>query len=529
MLANLGGIDMRLTSLLIALTLVRVTYAAPIVVEAGQTHTLDADLVLDGADRLEIRGTADKPCVLVGNRHQIRTGPKWSGAVTITHCTLRDLGGLPKRGAAGLVSGPGPAAFDLRAAGKGDVTIERCTLDACSGIRLHLDEASTANFRYNTALESSVVAISKDVANSGDFFHATGNSRQPKRFQGNFVPRGKIVLQGPNWLVGGDRDADSNLCIGYRIGIVCEGEGSIVRGNYFHLRMPITKEYPYWSQISVFTTGRHAIGEHNVIRDGEWIVRMIEGEFRYNLISDIVDHDLMQNGSVGRIHHNLFLAGSSDHRHGSMSAAIAIVYAPKPPSDGMEVFNNVFDGGGRLDVPGIEIAPGGFVKTVRNSVFFNFAHKEKYFKRPQAMIRMIWNDDPAEEKPARLGYADYNCFFNPLAKTPRNYLLSVAGKTERKDAGFALHDLPPRGKIDEQVDPRFKGPLPKSFPFSDDDIKARKIGVSKMLAFYRDAYSPASDSPLIGTGDPADGAGTNIGAIGSAMPSKDDRFGRFGE
>src|SRR5204863_3771248 len=181
-----------------------------------------------------------------------------------------------------------------------------------------------------------------------------------------------------------DTDADSNIFIGYRIGINADGEGTVVRGNYFHLLMPKTPEYPYWSQVSVFTTGRHVLAEYNVIRDGEWIVRFVEGEFRYNLISDIVDHDLMQNGSAGRIHHNLFLAGTSDHRQGAMSACIAVIYPPKTPGEGIEIFNNVFDGGGRLNVPAIEVAPKAFVKSVRNNVFYNFAHGEKYFKRPQA-------------------------------------------------------------------------------------------------------------------------------------------------
>jgi hypothetical protein len=211
-----------------------------------------------------------------------------------------------------------------------------------------------------------------------------------------------------------------------------------------------------------------------------------------------------------------------------MFGCIAVVYPPKAPGEGIEVFNNVFDGGGRLDVPAIEVGPGGFVKSVRNKVFFNFAHREKYYKRPQAMIRMSWNDEPPEEKPARLGYADYNLFFSPDAKSKRNYLLAVAGKTDRKDAGFGLNDVPRGGKVDEQADPRFRGPIPKAFPFSDDDVKARKVGLSKLLAFYRDAYTPAEGSPLVGAGDPADGEGTNIGAIGAAKPSEQDRFGRFG-
>jgi hypothetical protein len=95
----------------------------------------------------------------------------------------------------------------------------------------------------------------------------------------------------------------------------------------------------------------------------------------------------------------------------------------------------------------------------------------------------------------------------------------VPGKAERKDAGFGRSDIPRGGQVDEQADPRFKGPIPRAFPFSDEEVKARKVGVSKMLAFYRDAYSPAAGSPLIGAGDPADGEGTNIGAVGGAGPS----------
>ena len=46
------------------------------------------------------------------------------------------------------------------------------------------------------------------------------------------------------------------------------------------------------------------------------------------------------------------------------------------------------------------------------------------------------------------------------------------------------------------------------FAFADDDIKSGKVTVSKILAFYRDAYTPAPGSPLIDAGDPADGEGT---------------------
>lgn len=502
--------------------------AARHIVEAGQTHTLTHDLVLTGDDVLEVKGTPEKRCALVGNNHRIRSGDRWTGSVKITHCTIQKLGAPARVADKAQRLEAEFHAFDLKVSGKGSVTIEHCTFDESSSVHIQNDEDSAATFRNNNVLDNSLVAIDKDIAKSAHCFVARGNSRERKLFQGNRVTRGKVVFQAPNWLVGGDSDADSNILIGLRIGISAEGEGTVVRGNYLHLRMPITKQYPYWSQVSTFTTARGALGEHNVIRDGEWIVRFVEGEFRYNIIMDIIDHDLMQNGSAGRVHHNLFLAGDSDSRQGSMSACIAVIYPPKGPGEGIEVFNNVFDGGGKLDVPAIEVAPKAFVKSVRNNVFYNFAHKEKYYKAPQAMIRTAWNDETGEERPARLGYADYNLFYSPDAKAKRNYRLSVAGKAERKDAGFGLNDVPKGGKVDEQVDPRFKGPIPKRFPFPDADIQARKVTVSKILAFYREAYTPAEGSPLIGAGDPADGAGTNIGAIGAVKPSVLDRFGRFG-
>jgi hypothetical protein len=496
------------------------------VVESGETRTLKEDLVLKGDDSLEIRGTAEKRCTVVGDGHVIRTEGKWTGSVKITHCSLQKLGAPPKfTDDNSRVAREFPA-LDLKASGKGRIVIEHSSFEESSSIHVQTDDESSAVFRGNTIPENAIVGIDKDIAKSCDSFVGRGNSRAPKFFQANLVTRGKIHFTAPNWLVGGDTDADSNLLIGLRIGIYAQGEGIVVRGNYLHLRMPINKQYPYWSQVSTFTTAKGALGEHNVIRDGEWIVRLVEGEFRYNLITDIIDHDLMQNGSAGRIHHNLFTAGKSDSRMGSMSGCIAVIYPPAKPGDGIEIFNNVFDGGGWLNVPAIEVSSKAFVKSCRNNVFYNFAHTTDYYKRPQGMIRVAWNDEAAEAKPARLGYADYNAFFSPDAKAKRNYLLSVAGKTERKDKGFGLNDLPRGGKLDEQVDPKFAGPIPKAFPFSDEDIRARKVTVSKILTHYRAAYAPAEGSPLIGAGDPGDGEGAIIGAIGGVKES--DRFGRFG-
>lgn len=482
-------------------------------IEAGQTLSLKEDLVLTGSDVLEILGTAEKRCTLLGNGRRIRTDGEWTGAIRIHYCDVRRLGALPTFSAGGDRIGAEFPAFALSASGSSEVVIEHCIFDASSTTYVINNGNSTTTFRANTILENTLARADKDIAKSLPCFVAKGNSPARKLFHANRIERSQCRFSAPNWLVGGESDADSNICIGLRIGLFAEGEKTVVRGNYLHLRMPITDEFPYYSQVSTFSTSNGALGEHNVIRDGEWIVRFVEGEFRYNLITDINDHDLMQNGSAGRIHHNLFVAGKSDSRRGSMMGCIAVIYPPKNEGAGIEIFNNVFDGGGWMDVPAVEVSPKAFVKSLRNNVFYNFAHKDRYYKGAQGMVRASWNDEDADRKPPRLGYADYNLFYSPKTKTARNYLLTVADKTERKDDGFGRHDLPRDGKADEQVDPRFAGPLPTEFPFSDHDIRSGKVTVSQILAFYRKAYSPAQDSPLIGAGDPADGPRTNIGAV----------------
>jgi hypothetical protein len=64
------------------------------------------------------------------------------------------------------------------------------------------------------------------------------------------------------------------------------------------------------------------------------------------------------------------------------------------------------------------------------------------------------------------------------------------------------------------------------YPFKNEDIWSRTKKVSDVLSTYRAMYSPAAGSPLIGAGDPQDGTGVNIGAVGNG--EADDLFGKFG-
>ena len=329
------------------------------------------------------------------------------------------------------------------------------------------------------------------------------------------------MLRSPNFLIGGDKDEDSNFLVGVRARMDAGGAGTVVRGNYLHVNILGSPKYAYWSQVSTFTSGPGVLVEHNIIRDGEWIVQFVEGEFRYNVICDSYDHNSIRNGSVGSFHHNLLLATKPHHGMGAENGVIGVIYPPKNGQTGFELYNNTFDCYDIYESPGVTMGKDEVVKSLRNNVFYRFKLTPKLVSTPNAIIF-----GPGSEA---MLYADYNCFFNPKASVKTIYSAAVKGKTLRKDDGFARHDLPVDGEVDAQVDPKFKGPMPKEFPFNDEDLFAGKVTVSQMLAYFRDIYTPADGSPLIDAGDPADGPGTDIGAIDAGQPDKNDQFGKWGK
>jgi len=475
--------------------------AASTVLPAGGTLELKGDIVLTGEEELIAAGTASRPCTIVGNGFQVKTDGEWTGRLKLTHCTLKGLGqaATVQRGRTGKLN----HAFDLRAGGEAEIVMEHCTFDGSSTVGIVNNGNSRTVFRNNTVLANSLARADKAAHLCSGFFTATGSSRARKYFQGNRIYKtGVYISRATNWVIGGDSDEEGNIIIGLRACILANGEQTVIRRNYVHVLMPVDPvKYPYWSQV----TGVSPWGEtsENVIRAGHWVVQNVRGNFHHNLVTEVHGHDWLRIGRA-RIHHNIFAhiepgpARWGDKGPYGGSSGIYVCY----PTDRLEVFNNVFDGHGGVG-RGLDAEPGATFPSVRNNVFYRFTRG----------IGPNWRQrKPVVPPPARLGYADYNCFYNPGGACD-NYAFGVAGKTERKDAGFARSDLPAGGQIDAHVDPKFKGPLPEKFPFSDQDVKSRKVTVSQILKFYRDAYTPAQGSPLLRAGDPGDGEGTDIGAV----------------
>jgi hypothetical protein len=313
-----------------------------------------------------------------------------------------------------------------------------------------------------------------------------------------------------------------------------DGVGMVVRGNYVHITGVLANN----NQIAnIYATGHDDafVMEHNVIRGGNWLVRTFSGgDLRYNLLGDpyAIAWVLTSPDAKARIHHNVMVRNNKLMETFYEVDGVSLVNVSAEHST--SVYNNTLDGAGACyDIVGraISMDSGAVMASLRSNVFFN--------------LPSDWGDNTAlvgpgqtgppdfkralkgDPGPAALDYADYNLFYNPRAKQMDNYGVSVPGLTERTSPGFALHDAPAMGAKDAQVDPQFTGPLPTVFPFSDDDLIAGNVNVCQILAFYRTLYTPKSTSPVIDMGDPADGIGVDIGAIGAGVEDPADQFGRL--
>jgi hypothetical protein len=77
------------------------------------------------------------------------------------------------------------------------------------------------------------------------------------------------------------------------------------------------------------------------------------------------------------------------------------------------------------------------------------------------------------------------------------------------------------------ANPQFSGVAEVPYRIAEGCVWLRTCTVGEVLAHYRAIYRPAAASPLINAGDPADGQGTAIGAIGPNDTNPLDRFGRI--
>jgi hypothetical protein len=475
----------------------------------GADLVLDADIVLTGDDALVLPAPDAGSCRVIGNGHQIRSEGEWVGTLTVRGCTFVGLGSASKR------------ALSLAMSGNGSASIEDSTFAGSGAVHVLNEDDSTTAFRNNVIESSSVVALDPSADTTVPAFFAGGQGDARKFFQGNRIHRSTAWFESRNWLIGGEVDAESNVFLGLRAGVVLGASGMVMRGNYVHgLHFTGAGDE---SPVRVMYDVNDALAEHNVLRGGTWVLRGFGGELRYNAILDAEYSGWLQQPFENtKVHHNLFLMC-----HAPPNEIQAGIFVVNDRAAGIEIYNNTLDGGGaamRLSGAAVNVDDGSFVASLRSNAFVGFPFQRN--DRGAGAIRPGILESVVPPPP-RLGYADYNLFYNPQAVDARNYVVSVPGLTVRADAGFGAHDAHPGGALDEQVDPGPLGLAGGCFPWSDEDISGSLVTLSMMLSSLRDGYTPAANSALVGAGDPADGTKNPIGAIGDGTASE-DRFGTFG-
>jgi hypothetical protein len=470
------------------------------------TVVLTADLVLSGNQSLDWTDA-----VVNGNGFQVRSAAGWTGGVRIRNSFVT---GLAVTGS--VIPTPESAprdGIDVATSG-GSVEIVDSVFEWTGAVSLRVDGAGDITVVGNELRANNFIPFVSWQPQRSPILTFAGNSTGVKRLQGNRIGAGIVLVDRmSDWLIGGDTDAESNLLIGPRCVIDVTGSARPrIRGNYIH-----HDYHGGWSQgFNVVLSGTSgALTEHNVIYASSWPVQSPGGDFRYNLVVWVGHNWIRSPQSGARIYRNVFI---SPQPAGYVTEGIWL-YGNQTD---VQVYNNTFDGGGSLlDYfdSAITVSSGSSISQLKNNVFTGMVPPGG-----RAMVRRGQGESDANP---RLGYADYNAFWNPEVAVADNYAGDlVAGRSEGTD-GFAGHDL---GGVNGQVNPQFVSGAVLPFPVSEDDVWNRRLRVSQILADYRVRYSPAAGSPLIDRGDPADGAGVDMGAIEAptGLPRPEDQFGRFG-
>jgi hypothetical protein len=471
---------------------IRKSVPVPIVVEAPATRAKTVSLTQD----LVLTGLADltwEDATVKGNGFKVTSDPKWTGSVVIRKCLVTGLGSYAAAG------------VDVATRG-GSVSLEDSIYDGTGAVFVRVDGTGAMTVTNNEFRSSNLIQFVSSNPGKSPIFRASGGATGAKVFQGNRLGAGIVLLEGmTGWLIGGDTDAQSNILIGPRCVLTLDRcRNSQIRGNYIH-----HDYYGGWSQgFNLVGSGSsNLLAEHNILRDSSWVVQSFPGEFRYNLVVNSGHNWIRSLATGAKVHHNLFVHGVAG---GGVNAGIWTYLGEK----GVAIYNNTFDGGAPLvrsfAGPIVEVSTGCRLASLRNNVFTGVAPPENVAPRP-----IVARGAKETDGDPRIGCADYNCFHNPQVPKAPPYADGIVEAT-----GAGAHDV--------LADPKFAQGGVVPYPVNQAGVWNRTIKVSQILAYYRQRYSPAAGSPLVGAGDPADGKGSFIGAIGTGADAANDNFGRFG-
>lgn len=447
-----------------------------IVVDPG-TITLNSDVVLTGSTDYNCEGST-----IVGNGHVIRSAQGHSGNVRLRRCHVTGLGDYGVEG----------IAIDTTGSVLDEDNIYEATGTSRFGVtgtggNVHRRNEWRANnlLEYVAANPLTPIAVQLDGVTSG-----------AKIFDSNRVAGGMVyVKNSAGWQV------TKGVGIGPRVVLAFENaQNAVVRGNY--------NRHDYaggWSQgfnLYNVINSINMLAEHNILRASSWPVQGMCGEFRYNFVVES-GHDWFRDACPGtKIHRNVFFhPGAGDTQFGGGLMFLA-------GNTGLDVGNNTFDGGGRgiFTAPVIVLGPTSSLQRFNSNAIVGFSDPGNVFSN--AFVTHA-QDYPLAGFPQV--NADYNLWWNPGAPNTTPYVPGII-------SGLAAND--------RTQDPKFTAPSPLPYAIPEGCLWDGQTQTDAEMAKIRAVYTPAPGSPLIDTGDPADGPGNDRGAVGAGVPNALDNFGR---
>ena len=448
------------------------------------TVTLNQDLVLNGSTDLN---WTDK--TIVGNGFKLIAASGYSGRITIQNSFVSGLGSF--------------AANGIDVATSSAISVQGSVFEATGAMHFVAQNGATVNVSHNELRANNLIAYESSNPDVPVVLELRGGTAGAKIVQGNRIGAGMLLISGGNgWQIGGLAAGQGNVLMGPRAVLkLVDSSNDVVQGNYMlhDYHGGFSQGFNLWLQGS----SGSELAEHNVILGGSWPVQSFGGEFRYNLVVDSGHTFWRSSADHTAIHHNLFVhaTGTNTEYDGAIQ-----VYNGE---SGLDVHNNTFDLGGSIgafDAPAFNIGAGSLFASIRNNLFTSFSD----VKSGQGGA-FVSTPDGAPSTP-RVTSADFNGWYNPRASHTVRYLPGIVRNSP--------------GSHDVQADPKLSAAAEVPYRISNGCVWLGDYSTGAVLLHYRQVYRPASGSPLIGAGDPSDGAGTAIGAIGPDDANPVDQFGR---
>lgn len=449
----------------------------------GGTVVLANDVVLSGSTDLD---WTDK--TVIGNGFRVTSAAGYTGDVTIHGSTISGLGSFTASG--------------LDVTTSGDVSILNSTFEATGAMRLIGQGGASITVRGNEMRANNLLTYQANNPDVPVMLELSGTASGTRVVQGNRIGAGILRIRGNGWQIGGLALGEGNILIGVRAVLhLVDSSNSTIQGNY--LRHDYHGGFSQGFNIWMEGSSDNELIEHNVIRGGSWPVQAVGGEFRYNLVIDS-GHMFWRGAraNVG-IHHNVFANASGPNT--GYDAGIATFSG----ETGLRVYNNTFDMGGTLgsfDGPGIRVGAGSVFTSIRNNLFTQFVNISTQWSRA------VISAPEGQVSSARVTSADYNAFHSPNGPANVRYLPNIVSNQP--------------GDHDVQANPQLTGVSEVPYRISEGCLWQQDCSTGQVLAHYREVYRPTAGSPLINAGDPADGVGAAIGAVGPDDSNPADLFGR---